>query len=141
MLCLPRKSTSLSLSLSPLLRPFFEIFSLVPPTRIKRYHFVRLMGRSASHISLECALQTRPNLLFVGEEVEAKQMTLEEVAGQLAVNVNVITRTAIEELARHVYVLSLISQIHTLTHEFSLGLFSLFSSYSFSCLVLYTHRI
>lgn len=39
----------------------------------KYYHFVRLMGRSASHIALECALQTRPNCCLIGEEVEAKQ--------------------------------------------------------------------
>lgn len=36
------------------------------------YHFVRLMGRSASHIALECALKTRVNYLLIGEEVESK---------------------------------------------------------------------
>eukprot|EP01053_Blabericola_migrator_P005490 Blabericola_migrator_1__5489@NODE_27_length_20109_cov_273_259006_g24_i0_p2_GENE_NODE_27_length_20109_cov_273_259006_g24_i0NODE_27_length_20109_cov_273_259006_g24_i0_p2_ORF_typecomplete_len1209_score226_82PFK/PF00365_20/5_4e78PFK/PF00365_20/6_4e55LYTB/PF02401_18/0_11UBM/PF14377_6/0_4Sulfatase/PF00884_23/1_2_NODE_27_length_20109_cov_273_259006_g24_i08124438 len=41
-----------------------------------RYHFVRLMGRSASNIALECALQTRANLTFIGEEVEAKKRSL-----------------------------------------------------------------
>ena len=40
------------------------------------YYFVRLMGRSASHIALECALQTRINYVLIGEEVEAKQQTL-----------------------------------------------------------------
>jgi 6-phosphofructokinase len=35
-----------------------------------KYHFVRLMGRSASHITLECAVLCRPNLAFIGEEVE-----------------------------------------------------------------------
>jgi len=39
----------------------------------KYYHFIRLMGRSASHITLECALLTRPNLTFIGEEVQAKK--------------------------------------------------------------------
>lgn len=36
----------------------------------KYYHFIRLMGRSASHIALECTLLTRPNFSFIGEEVE-----------------------------------------------------------------------
>lgn len=36
----------------------------------KYYHFIRLMGRSASHIALECALQTHPNISIFGEEVE-----------------------------------------------------------------------
>ena len=36
----------------------------------EHYHFVRLMGRSASHITLECALLSRPNYAFIGEEVE-----------------------------------------------------------------------
>lgn len=40
------------------------------------YHFVRLMGRSASHIALECALRTCINCVLIGEEVEAKHMTL-----------------------------------------------------------------
>jgi 6-phosphofructokinase len=37
------------------------------------YHFVRLMGRSASHIALECALRTRVNCVLIGEEVEQKK--------------------------------------------------------------------
>ena len=45
----------------------------------KYYHFIRLMGRSASHITLECALQTR-SLAILGEEVEAQNQTLEEIA-------------------------------------------------------------
>jgi diphosphate--fructose-6-phosphate 1-phosphotransferase len=40
------------------------------------YHFIRVMGRSASHIALECALQTRSTWAFIGEEVKEKQMTL-----------------------------------------------------------------
>jgi len=40
------------------------------------YHFIRLMGRSASHIALECALRTRINYVLVGEEVKEKAMTL-----------------------------------------------------------------
>jgi 6-phosphofructokinase len=40
------------------------------------YYFVRLMGRSASHIALECALQTRVNAVLIGEEVEHDKKTL-----------------------------------------------------------------
>lgn len=50
----------------------------------KYYYFVRLMGRSASHIALECALQTRVNCCLIGEEVAAKNMTLEDVTQQVA---------------------------------------------------------
>lgn len=42
----------------------------------KYWHFIKVMGRSASHIALECALQTQPNICLVSEEVEAKKMTL-----------------------------------------------------------------
>ena len=50
----------------------------------KKYtHFVKLMGRSASHIALECALQTHPNYTLIGEEVEAKGQTLSEIAEDL----------------------------------------------------------
>lgn len=45
----------------------------------KYYHFVRLMGRAASHITLECALQTHPNVSLIGEEVFAKKQTLKNV--------------------------------------------------------------
>ncbi|XP_020590602.1 pyrophosphate--fructose 6-phosphate 1-phosphotransferase subunit beta [Phalaenopsis equestris] len=45
----------------------------------KYYHFVRLMGRAASHITLECALQTHPNVTIIGEEVSAKKQTLKNV--------------------------------------------------------------
>lgn len=49
----------------------------------KAYHFVRVMGRSASHIALECALQTQPNLCFIGEEVEKKKIGLPEIVQQI----------------------------------------------------------
>ena len=45
----------------------------------KYWHFIRLMGRSASHIALECALQSQPNICLISEEVEAKKMTLNEI--------------------------------------------------------------
>eukprot|EP01121_Diplochlamys_sp_Union-15-3_P020055 TRINITY_DN769_c0_g1_i2.p1 TRINITY_DN769_c0_g1~~TRINITY_DN769_c0_g1_i2.p1 ORF type:complete len:408 (+),score=76.42 TRINITY_DN769_c0_g1_i2:693-1916(+) len=45
----------------------------------KYYHFVRLMGRAASHITLECALQIRPNITLIGEEVAKKEQTLKEI--------------------------------------------------------------
>ncbi|MFA6702088.1 MAG: diphosphate--fructose-6-phosphate 1-phosphotransferase [Dysgonamonadaceae bacterium] len=50
----------------------------------KYWHFIKVMGRSASHIALECALQTHPNICIVSEEVEAKDMTLDEVVDQIA---------------------------------------------------------
>jgi len=45
----------------------------------KYWHFIKLMGRSASHIALECALATRPNVCFISEEVEEKKQTLKEL--------------------------------------------------------------
>jgi pyrophosphate--fructose-6-phosphate 1-phosphotransferase len=50
----------------------------------KYWHFIKLMGRSASHIALECALQTQPNVCIVSEEVEAKNMSLDDVITQVA---------------------------------------------------------
>ncbi|MGL4994037.1 MAG: diphosphate--fructose-6-phosphate 1-phosphotransferase [Bacteroidales bacterium] len=50
----------------------------------KYWHFIKLMGRSASHIALECALQTQPNYCLISEEVEAKQMTLAQVVDDIA---------------------------------------------------------
>lgn len=50
----------------------------------KAYHFVRVMGRAASHIALEVALQVHPNLCFIGEEVERNEITLMEVVNQIA---------------------------------------------------------
>ena len=44
----------------------------------KYYHFIRLMGRSASHITLECALQTHPNVTLIGEEVRAQKQSLQQ---------------------------------------------------------------
>ncbi len=45
----------------------------------KYWHFIRLMGRSASHIALECALQSQPNVCLISEEVEAKSLTLNDI--------------------------------------------------------------
>ena len=50
----------------------------------KYWHFIKLMGRSASHVTLECALQTRPNITLIGEEVEAKNLTLDDVVTYMA---------------------------------------------------------
>ena len=49
----------------------------------KYWHFIRLMGRSASHIALECALQSQPNICLISEEVEAKNMTLNDIVDQI----------------------------------------------------------
>lgn len=50
----------------------------------KYWHFIKLMGRSASHIALECALQTQPNICIISEEVEAKNLSLEDVVNNIA---------------------------------------------------------
>ncbi|KAB2004003.1 hypothetical protein ES319_D11G168100v1 [Gossypium barbadense] len=50
----------------------------------KYYHFIRLMGRAASHITLECALQTHPNIAIIGEEVAAKKLTMKNVTNYIA---------------------------------------------------------
>jgi len=50
----------------------------------KYWHFVKLMGRSASHIGLECALKTQPNITLISEEVEKKQQTLDQVVTYMA---------------------------------------------------------
>ncbi len=50
----------------------------------KYWHFIKLMGRSASHIALECALQTQPNACLISEEVEQKAMSLDDVVTYIA---------------------------------------------------------
>ena len=50
----------------------------------KYWHFIKLMGRSASHIALECALQTQPNVCLISEEIEQKDMTLNQIVEQVA---------------------------------------------------------
>jgi len=49
----------------------------------KYWHFIRLMGRSASHITLECALQSQPNICLISEEVEAKNLTLDDIVNDI----------------------------------------------------------
>ena len=50
----------------------------------KYWHFIKVMGRSASHIALECALQTQPNICLVSEEVEAKGQSLDDIVTYIA---------------------------------------------------------
>ena len=50
----------------------------------KYWHFIKVMGRSASHIALECALQTQPNICLVSEEVEAKGQSLDDIVDYIA---------------------------------------------------------
>ncbi len=50
----------------------------------KYWHFIKVMGRSASHVALECALETQPNICLIGEEVAAKKMSLQEITNQIA---------------------------------------------------------
>jgi diphosphate-dependent phosphofructokinase len=51
----------------------------------KYWHFIKLMGRSASHITLECALQTHPNITLIGEEIAEKNQTLNEIVDSIAI--------------------------------------------------------
>ena len=50
----------------------------------KYWHFIKVMGRSASHVALECALQTQPNICLISEEVAEKKMSLSQIADQIA---------------------------------------------------------
>ena len=50
----------------------------------KYWHFIKLMGRSASHIALECALQTQPNICLISEEIEQKNMSLGQIVKYIA---------------------------------------------------------
>jgi len=50
----------------------------------KYWHFIKLMGRSASHIALECALQTQPNICLISEEIEEKEQTLDDIVTYIA---------------------------------------------------------
>ena len=59
----------------------------------KYWHFIKLMGRSVSHIALECALQTQPNVCLVSEEVEQKNMSLDDVVTYIA---NIVAARAAE---------------------------------------------
>jgi pyrophosphate--fructose-6-phosphate 1-phosphotransferase len=53
----------------------------------KYWHFVKLMGRAASHIALECAFQTQPNVCLISEEVEAKEMSLDVIVDQICASI------------------------------------------------------
>ena len=50
----------------------------------KYWHFIKVMGRSASHVALECALKTQPNICLISEEVAEKKMSLSEIADYIA---------------------------------------------------------
>ncbi len=53
----------------------------------KYWHFIKLMGRSASHIALECALQTHPNICLISEEIQEKDYTLNQIVERIATSV------------------------------------------------------
>jgi pyrophosphate--fructose-6-phosphate 1-phosphotransferase len=53
----------------------------------KYWHFIKLMGRSASHIALECALQTQPNICLISEEIEAKNLSLDKIIEQICASI------------------------------------------------------
>ena len=50
----------------------------------KYWHFIKLMGRSASHIALECALETQPNICLISEEIQQKGLTLDDIVTDIA---------------------------------------------------------
>ena len=50
----------------------------------KYWHFIKVMGRSASHIALECALQCQPNICLISEEIEAKEQSLDDIVEYIA---------------------------------------------------------
>ena len=50
----------------------------------KYWHFIKVMGRSASHVALECALETQPNICLIGEEVAEKKMSLAQITKYIA---------------------------------------------------------
>ncbi|MDR0910102.1 MAG: diphosphate--fructose-6-phosphate 1-phosphotransferase [Spirochaetaceae bacterium] len=54
----------------------------------KYWHFIKLMGRSASHIALECALQTQPNVCLISEEVEKKALSLDDIVEQICKSIS-----------------------------------------------------
>ncbi len=54
----------------------------------KYWHFIKVMGRSASHVALECALETQPNVCLISEEVAAKKLSLSTIADYIADSVN-----------------------------------------------------
>ncbi|MHB9023314.1 MAG: diphosphate--fructose-6-phosphate 1-phosphotransferase [Armatimonadota bacterium] len=58
---------------------------------VKYWHFIRLMGRAASHVALECALQTQPNVSLISEEIQTKGITLAEIVNSI---VDVIVKRA-----------------------------------------------
>ncbi|CAN4123141.1 unnamed protein product [Withania somnifera] len=49
----------------------------------KYYYFIRLMGRKASHVALECTLQSHPNMVILGEEVAASKLTIFDITQQI----------------------------------------------------------
>ena len=53
----------------------------------KYWHFIKLMGRSASHIALECALETQPNICLISEEIQEKNMTLDDIVADMAATI------------------------------------------------------
>ena len=59
----------------------------------KYWHFVKVMGRSASHVALECALETQPNICLIGEEVAEKKLSLSQIADQIADSVDQRSKT------------------------------------------------
>ena len=98
----------------------------------KYWHFIKGMGRSASHIALECALQTQPNICLVSEEVEQKGMSLDDIVDYIANTV------AVRAADGNNFGIPL-SSLRVLSSSFQLSRSSLLSSMTFwLCLRLRT---
>ncbi|XP_064999571.1 pyrophosphate--fructose 6-phosphate 1-phosphotransferase subunit beta isoform X2 [Musa acuminata AAA Group] len=69
----------------------------------KYYHFVRLMGRAASHITLECALQTHPNIAFIGEEVQQLIAELNEILAHDVVDEDGLWKKKLQHQSQHLF--------------------------------------
>ena len=76
----------------------------------KYWHFIKLMGRSASHIALECALQTQPNICLISEEVQEKNMSLADIVDYIA---GIVTMRAKEGIHRQRAVCSRVELYHS----------------------------
>jgi len=90
----------------------------------KYYHFIRLMGRSASHITLECALATRPNLVLISEEIAKEKKSLKKIVSDIA---DLIVQRSIEKKDYGVILIpegliEFIPEIKTLIKELNVNL-------------------
>ncbi|ONM57348.1 Pyrophosphate--fructose 6-phosphate 1-phosphotransferase subunit beta 2 [Zea mays] len=82
---------------------FGKICVDMPNSLGKYYYFIRLMGRKASHVALECALQSHPNMVILGEEVAASKLTIFDITKQICD----VVQARVEKDKNHVVILFL----------------------------------